>query len=502
MKKFILGSSTVLLALSAPAFAQESAQQAQDTGTPHAYPESSGLDVPVQDVDMATAPAAPATTGDPILDRLSQLEARLRQVEARNAQLEAAAAETQTRVENVEVRAAKAVQPGAAPTFSDVNGQFTFKPRGTLQVDYAGFNERAGGYDYSNGTDLRRARFGFDGTFLKNFKYRIEAEYVKGSVNLLDAYVQYLASPKWTLTVGQHKAPYGLEANTSDSFNSFLERGMANNAFGAVGAERRVGISAAYTSDHLNFALGAFGSSEGVQRNAVTPDEGYGLNGRVVWEPIVDTDKLVHIGASAFHATNFAANTLTNIGDRPNTRVDGGQIVSATIAGTATTGAESANFVGGEAALVYGPFSLQGEYGNLAIKRLASAADVNFDGFYVFGSWFLTGESRTFKGGTADRVKPFADFNPGEGKWGAIELLARYDQLDLTDTDLSLLDRKATSWTGGINWYLNPNLKVMFNYIRFKGENSPLYVLTTPIAGAGSRTAKGEAFATRLHVDF
>lgn len=40
------------------------------------------------------------------------------------------------------------------------------------------------------------------------------------------------------------------------------------------------------------------------------------------------------------------------------------------------------------------------------------------------------------------------------------------------------------------------------NYIRFKGENSPLYVLTSPTVGAGARTAKGEAFATRVHVDF
>src|SRR5688572_3493727 len=137
MKKFVLVSSTALLALSTPAFAQDNAAQAQDADTPQAYPESSGLDAPVEDGATAAAvSAAPASTGDPVLDRLNQLEARLRQLETRNAQLEAEAAETQTRVQNVEVRAAKAVQPGAAPTFSDVNGDFTFKPRGTLQVDY------------------------------------------------------------------------------------------------------------------------------------------------------------------------------------------------------------------------------------------------------------------------------------------------------------------------------------------------------------------------------
>lgn len=501
MRKIALASGTALLALSAPALAQESDQ-------PEAYPDSSGLDTRVEESKPTVAPPAP--TGDPVLDRLNALEARIQQLEARNAELEAAAVETETRVQNVEVRAAKGVQPGPAPTFSDPNDTFTFKPRGTLQIDYAAYNERQGGYDYNNGTDLRRARFGFDGTFLKNFKYRIEAEYVKNTVNLLDAYIQFIVDPRWTLTVGQHKAPYGLEANTSDAFNSFIERGMASNAFGAVAAERRIGASILYTSDHLNAQFGVFGAPEGVQRNTVniagatpTPDETYSVNGRITWDPIIDTDRLVHVGASAYSVTNFAGSGLV-VSERPNTRVDGGNIVSATIAGTAAAPfhPKSARYFGGEAALVYGPFSLQGEYGNLAIDRANGAADVNFDGFHVFGSWFLTGESRTFKGGNADRVKPFANFDPAKGGWGAFELLARYDQLDLTDGDLSALGRKAETWTAGLNWYLNPNLKFVFNYIRFEGENSPLYVLPTPLPGRGDRTAKGDAFHTRLQVDF
>lgn len=496
MKNYLLLSSAGLLVLATPAFAQ-------DETAPEAYPESSGLDTPVEEAGVAieTAPA----TGDPVLDRLNLLETRIKQLEARNAQLEAQNAEVQTRVQNVEVRAATAVQPGPAPTFSDPGGNFTFKPRGTLQVDYAAYNERAGGYDYSNGTDIRRARFGFEGTAFTKFKWRLDAEYVKGTVNLLDAYVSYPLSPKWSVTVGQHKAPYGLEANSTDALNSFLERGMASNAFGAVGAERRIGVSLAYASDRLNASFGVFGSGETVGRNATTPDEGYGINGRVVWEPVTDAGKLVHLGASAYYATNFEANSLT-ISDRPNTRVDGGRIVSASITGSnpATgpqTGAKSAIYLGGEAAFVRGPFSLQGEYGRLSIDRFG-APSADFDGFYVFGSWFVTGESRPFKGGVADRVKPFDEFDPSAGGLGAIELLVRYDQLDLTDRVLSPLGRKATSWTGGLNWYLNPHTRFVFNYIRFKGENSPLYVLPAPVAGTGPRTAKGDAFATRLQFDF
>jgi phosphate-selective porin OprO/OprP len=148
MKKGFFGASLLALAIASPALAQ--------TGS------GSGLDTIIDDQPAPSAP--PASTGDPVLDRLNALEAKIAALEARNKQLEEQAAETTTRVEKVEVRAAKGVQPGVAPTFADVGGNFSFKPRGTLQVDYAGLNERAGGYDYNNGTDLRRARFGFDGT--------------------------------------------------------------------------------------------------------------------------------------------------------------------------------------------------------------------------------------------------------------------------------------------------------------------------------------------------
>ena len=453
---------------------------------------------------LGTAPAmAQDMTGNAVLDRLDALEARVHQLEERNAQLEAAAAETKSHLETVDVRSAKAAQPGVAPTFADVSDNFTFKPRGVFQIDYAGYNERAGGYDYSNGTDIRRARFGFDGTAYKNFKWRIEAELVKNSVNLLDAYLTYAINPKWSVTIGQQKAPDGLEANTSDSANTFLERGMASNAFGAVGAERRVGLSVAYQTDRLNAAFGLFGSGEAVLRNTTTPDESYGVNGRVTWEAVLAAGKVVHLGVSAFHTTNFPGNALS-ISERPNVRVDDGRIISVMITGTnpangPATGVRDANYLGAEALLIRGPFSIQGEYGHLSLERFGSASGISFDGFNIFGSWFLTGEARSVKHGNVDKLKPRVNFNPDKGDWGAFEVALRYDQLDLGDADLSPLEHKATSITGALNWYLNPSTKILFNYIRFKGTNSPLVV--APVAVNGT-TAKGEAFATRLQFDF
>ena len=491
----------LLASASALAFATPLSAQTAPAGAD----QGSGLDTTVP-ADAVSAPAPVAKTGDAVLDRLNELEAKVAVLEARNKQLEQEATETQTRVQKVEVRAAKEVQPGPAPTFSDVTDSFTFHPRGTFQIDYAAYHSRAGGYDYSNGTDIRRARFGFDGTAWKVWKYRIEAEFVKGNVNLLDAYIQYAGFKNLLITVGQQKAPYGLEANGTDALNTFLERGMANNAFGAVGAERRVGASFAFTpTPQIIATVGIFGAGEGMQRTAATPDETYGVNGRVTFEPVVDVGRLVHVGASGYHVSQISGKAIS-LGDRPGTRVDNGQIETVALGpvttgpvASQTRGVQGATYWGTEAAFVYDRFSLQGEYNHLNVDRYDTVPSLNFDGYYVFGTVFLTGESRNFKGGVPDRVKPFNDFNPGAGHWGAFELAVRYDRLNLTNHKLSPLDRTADSWTGGLNWYLNPNTRFIFNYIRFKGANSPLVV--APVAVNGT-TAKGDAFASRLQFDF
>src|SRR3546814_2779899 len=100
---------------------------------------------------------------------------------------------------------------GIVPTFSDPSGTTTFKVRGVIDADYVAFNERRGGYDFNNGTGFRRARLGFEGTAFKDFNWRIEAAFAGNIVNLQDAYVQYVGYKPLQITLGQHKAPFGLE---------------------------------------------------------------------------------------------------------------------------------------------------------------------------------------------------------------------------------------------------------------------------------------------------
>jgi phosphate-selective porin OprO/OprP len=440
---------------------------------------------------------APAPTGDPVIDRLNALEARVKQLEARNAQLEQQAAATQARVETAEKRESKQVQFGFAPTISDDKGDFTFKPRGVIEADYAVFNERSGGYDYNDGTAFRRARIGLEGTAMKVFNYRIEVDFAGNQVALTDAYLQYAGIADLLITAGQHKAPFGLESNNSDNYNVFLERGMFTNAFGNAGAERRIGLSAAYAAkDNLNLAAGVFGDNENITRSAGaaitgSPDESIGANARLAWEPLFEKGRILHLGASGYYRTGLKSGDVADavrLSDRPNIRIDNGNIADSGV----IPGVESLRYAGAEAAAVFGPVTLAGEYGRLWLDR-PGLVDPSFDGFYVYATWFLTGESRPFRNGNFDRVKPARNF--AKGGAGAFELALRYDRLDLSDTPvLARAGNRAESFTFGLNWYLNPYAKVLFNWVHFNGVNTPL----DPI---GARTA-GDAFGTRLHVDF
>ena len=488
--RILLLAGASLLALSTPAFAQESEDLSttQSTETP--------IDSLVES-EAEAAPAAPASTGDPVLDRLNALEARIRQLEARNAQLEQAAELNEGRLRSVETRAAKAAQFSWAPTIADTTGNFTFKPRGVVEFDAVAFLERKGGYDYNNGTGFRRARIGLEGTALKWWNYRIEVDFAGNAVNLLDAYLQYTKIPKTVITLGQHKAPFGLEANNSDNYNTFLERGMFTNAFGNAGAERRIGISAAYApKETVNIAVGLFGDNESISRSSgapvtATPDESWGINGRATWEPIFDTGKIVHLGVSGFYRTALKSGDVEDavrFSDRPNIRVDNGNIADSGV----ISGVESLRYLGAEAAGVFGPLTVAGEAGRIWLDR-PSLPNEHFTGYYAFASYFLTGETRPFRGGNFDRVRPFEEL--GKDGLGAFEVALRYDHLDLENTPvLARVGNDATSVTLGLNWYFNPYAKLMFNWVRFWGDNTPL----DPI---GVDT-KGDALATRLHLDF
>ena len=91
-------------------------------------------------------------------------------------------------------------------------------------------------------------------------------------------------------------------------------------------------------------------------------------------------------------------------------------------------------------------------------ELLRGSNDLKWDGAYVLGSWFATGESRRYsvKRGTFLSIRPIH-------KFGAIEFAARWSFLDLNDEGLN--GGEEQNVTLGVNWYLNRNVRLMFNTV-------------------------------------
>jgi phosphate-selective porin OprO/OprP len=119
---------------------------------------------------------------------------------------------------------------------------------------------------------------------------------------------------------------------------------------------------------------------------------------------------------------------------------------------------------GAELAGVYGPLSFQGEYIRTDVDRSVGDSLV-FDGYYGYMSWFMTGESRNYKAdeGIFDILVPQKPFSLTTGGLGAWELGARFSEIDLNDDGVS--GGRERDITAGLNWYPNPYIRFMANYI-------------------------------------
>ena len=134
--------------------------------------------------------------------------------------------------------------------------------------------------------------------------------------------------------------------------------------------------------------------------------------------------------------------------------------------------ADGATFLGAEAALVVDSFSLQGEFVSTMVQDAISPAmaplgDVQFSGYYVQASYFLTGEHRPYSrsNGAFGRINPINPVRKGSCGvcWGgALELKGRYSKVDLNDGGID--GGELENGSLGLNWYLVPNAKVLCDY--------------------------------------
>jgi phosphate-selective porin OprO and OprP len=111
------------------------------------------------------------------------------------------------------------------------------------------------------------------------------------------------------------------------------------------------------------------------------------------------------------------------------------------------------------------------------VTRLTATREFTNEGWDITASYLLTGEAA----GTT-YTRPRSPFDPPAGKWGALQLVARYSTVDFDDRTFSrgfaaagAADR-ATQFTVGANWYPVAYIKYYATYERteFEGGVAPV----------------------------
>ncbi len=347
------------------------------------------------------------------------------------------------------------------------DGNIQLKMGGRLQYDFGwvdgGGMESVLG-DLEDGADVRRARLYFAGKLYHDLAFKLQFDFADGDADLKDAYLQFKNIPLiGNIRAGQFKEPFSLDELTSSKYTTFMERGLPN----ALVPGRNVGIMAmdSILDKRMTWAAGVFYDvneyGEGSQ------DGGYNFTTRITGTPIYDNDgrNVLHVGGS--YSLRDPKGGL-RYRSRPEAH-----FVSQRFTDTGTFAADWVNLLGAEAAWVHGPLSVQGEYVGASVTGSADSDSQLFSSFYVQSSYFLTGEHRPYdrKTGTFGRVRPKRNFRQ-DGGWGAIEVAARYSYLDLRGGGLPDSARQLQDITLGANWYLNPNMRIMANYVHSMVDGS------------------------------
>jgi phosphate-selective porin OprO/OprP len=372
------------------------------------------------------------------------------------------------------------------------DGDFKWRIRGRLHLN-GGFARNDDGKEvrskFEDGVDVRRARVEVLGTLWRAWDFRFHYEFSgsdpEADAGLRDIYLAYRFQDlphqfPLMVMVGQFKEPLGLESLNSSNDMTFIERALGSRVFhdfGGASDGRRVGIGLfthgheLWTAQAAVFGKGAAGNEFGKTQDS----DPLVFTGRVTLAPRLGEEGVVHLGMGGSwlrfdgpSAVRFRAVPEECIGEAVRF-LDTGLI----------GGIKNVVRLMPEAAVIYGPFSLQGEYQR---AQLYGDQSLDFDAWYAQATWTLTGEAREYEFEQGLIRNPIPDTLVGKGGWGAWELAARYSKANLSACTHPTCAAER-NFTAGLNWYVNPNAKLMFSYVRvldisrgtFRGVNPDFF---------------------------
>ncbi len=308
----------------------------------------------------------------------------------------------------------------------------------------------------NNHVEIRRLRLGLDMRLFRDWRSSVVVELSPGTSEWLrDAWIGYYGFERTRIQVGVRAVPLGMEAATSSNDITFLERSLAN----AQSPESLTGLNLETYGDSWSARVGGFFDAFGEEERDKQRAEGPLVLGRLTVAPILGEKRVLHLGVSSFYRDVRGKNRY-RLRSRPESSLAPYFFSTGQLADV-----DDAVAFAVEVAGAIGPVSIQAEYMRTQLWRDEGRSNPYFDGAYAEASWFPTGESRPYdvRRGVFERIQP-------RRRWGAVQLAVRWSRLDLIESGID--GGEGDDISVGVNWYLSPNLRIMFNYVQVNGRLS------------------------------
>jgi phosphate-selective porin OprO and OprP len=372
---------------------------------------------------------------------------------------------------------------GEGLEFTSDDGEFRLQFHNLTQAEFRGFPARDQGVLQSQ-FFIPRERWYFTGDLTKYVGFYTVINRSYGTLDILDAFISLRVDDRLGLRIGRMKTPYLYE------YFSIAEGDLIapeRSLFGAnMAMNRQVGamLRGDIFKGSLTYAIGLF---NGPRNSFGDFNSAKDVIGYVNARPFLEAEglealKYFNIGGSfdAGYQSNNNTPQPTYFETANDQATGTGAIgVSPTFLHLNNNAVELGQRVqwSGDIVWFYKSLMLMAEYGGAragyGFLNGTASTPVNFSGYHVTASYFLTGEQLTRR---VNIVKPRRDFNfeffkGGAFSPGAWEAYARYSTLDIGSNiftagfaDPNLWTNHAATTDIGLNWYLNFYTRVYFDW--------------------------------------
>jgi phosphate-selective porin OprO/OprP len=304
-----------------------------------------------------------------------------------------------------------------------------------------------------------RARISVNGRAFKDWEFQLEHDLRPNHLRWLDTYLNFRKLRAAEVRIGHFKMPFGADRLTSVTELDFVYRSRIGDVL-APGRDTGVLVHGEVAGKIAGYQAGLFRHGGDNQ----SEDSGRAVVTRATFRPfrVLAADR-------SPESMEFGAGLVQS------TRPEG-------LSGYAGEGLQGQRFFdpvfvsGGTRRLgtdwkwLTGPFSIRSEWNEVRQQRLQQSVratdlpDLLIRGWYLSGTWLLTGEEKQ------SEVKP-------RRRFGAFELAARTERIGFRSATsdgieyrgsrvANLAHSTSSVMSIGANWYVNRFVKIQFNAIR------------------------------------